>query len=131
MRPIVWGLILMVIGGIFWVMFSVVYGVISGLSGETPLEGMILIYLFGTLFFFSLPVTIVIEVINWVRRRRAAQVQAVVEAEAKEVTMPSIPGVAKPKYCIECGVELKTLGETGKMMCPKCGRIYELSNRGG
>jgi predicted Zn-ribbon and HTH transcriptional regulator len=114
----------MVIGGIFWVMFSVVYGVISGLSGENPLEGMILIYLFGTLFFFSLPVTIVIEVVNWVRRRRAAQVQAAVEAETKEVAMPSILSVAKPRYCMECGVELNPLGETGKMICPKCGRIY-------
>jgi uncharacterized protein YbaR (Trm112 family) len=119
----------MVIGGIFWVMFSVIYGVIGGLSGETPLEGMVLIYLFGMLFFFSVPVTIVIEVVNWVRQRRMERIRAVAKTETKEATMPSILSVAKPKYCIECGIELKTLGETGKMICPKCGRIYGLSNR--
>ena len=122
MRPIVWGFILTVVGCFFWVIFSVL-AVFEAFAGESGVSTA-LMYVFGLLFFFSLPVTLIIEVVNWVRRRRAARVQAVVEAEAKEVTMPSIPGVAKPKYCIECGVELKTLGETEKMMCPKCGRIY-------
>jgi predicted Zn-ribbon and HTH transcriptional regulator len=90
-----------------------------------------LMYVFGMLFFFSLPVTIIIEIVNWIRRRRTARIQAVVEAEAKEVAVPSIPSIAKPKYCMECGVELNPLGETGKAMCPKCGRIYELPHRGG
>ncbi|MEM2843656.1 MAG: hypothetical protein QXZ53_07270 [Candidatus Bathyarchaeia archaeon] len=43
MRPIVWGFILTVIGGIFWVMFSVVYGIIGGVTGEVPTEGLFLV----------------------------------------------------------------------------------------
>ncbi|MEM3475369.1 MAG: hypothetical protein QW589_08065 [Candidatus Bathyarchaeia archaeon] len=123
MRPIVWGFILMVVGGIFWVMFSVL-AVFEALVGEVG-SMTALMYVFGILFFFSLPVAIVIEVINWVRKRRTRQIQAVAKAEAEKVITPSISSVVKSKYCIECGIELKPLGETGKMMCPKCGRIYE------
>jgi len=125
LRPIVWGFILMVVGGIFWVIFSIIYGIIGGFTGEVPTEGWVLVYLFGALFFFSLPVTIVIEVVNWVRRRRAGRVkEAEVKAVVKEAVPTPMPSLAKPKYCMECGVELKLLGETGKTMCPKCGRVY-------
>jgi Na+/melibiose symporter-like transporter len=124
LRPIVWGFILTVVGGILWVMFSFVGAIGELATGEKDVLMLALVYLFGILFFFSFPVAIVIEVVNWVRRRRAARVQAVVEAEAKGVAMPSILSVAKPRYCMECVVELNPLGETGKMMCPKCGRIY-------
>jgi hypothetical protein len=122
LRPIVWGFILTVVGCFFWVLFSFL-AALEQFVGEVGVPTA-LMYVFGTLFFFSLPVTLIIEVVNWVRRRRAARVQAMVESETKGVAMPSILSVAKPRYCMECGVELNPLGETGKAMCPKCGRVY-------
>ncbi len=70
MRPIVWGLILTVVGAFFWVLFSVVFGVASGLAGEEiPPPYMALIYISGATMWFSLPVSIAIEVYRWVKRK--------------------------------------------------------------
>jgi Na+/melibiose symporter-like transporter len=124
LRPIVWGFILTVVGGILWVMFSFVGAIGELATGEKDVLMLALVYLYFILFFFSFPVAIVIEVVNWVRRKRIKQVQATAKAEAKEVAVPFMLSIAKPKYCMQCGVELNPLGETGKMMCPKCDRIY-------
>jgi ABC-type dipeptide/oligopeptide/nickel transport system permease component len=69
LRPRVWGFILMVVGGIFWIMFSVIWGVIAGFGGES-LMAKALMYIFGILFFFSLPVAVIIEIGQWIKRKR-------------------------------------------------------------
>jgi hypothetical protein len=70
LRPIIWGFILTVVGCIFWLIFSL-FAALETLAYEFsgsvsfPLF-TVLMYVFGTLFFFSLPVTLIIEVVNWV-----------------------------------------------------------------
>jgi len=82
MRPIVWGFILTVTGAFFWVLFSVVFSGVLGLAeveAALGLEGeevevapfyMALIYISGLTMLFSLPVSIIIEVYRWLKRRR-------------------------------------------------------------
>ena len=71
MRPIVWGLILTVIGAFFWILFSVVFGVAFGLAGEEiPPYYLALIYISGLAMIFSLPISIAVEIYRWIRRRR-------------------------------------------------------------
>ena len=106
----------MVVGGIFWVMFSIVYGIIGGLSGETPVLGMALIYLFGMLFFFSLPVTVIIEIVNWAKRRRARQV----EARAEVVPAPPSPMPQRVFYCRDCGKPLTYISQYQSWYCENC-----------
>ena len=69
MRPIVWGFILTIVGCFFWIIFSVIYGV--GLGFGAPENPMLtsLVYLFGALFFFSLPIAIILEIVRWIRHR--------------------------------------------------------------
>lgn len=75
MRPIVWGLILTVIGAFFWVLFSVVFGVAYGLTGgEIPLAYRALIYISGAVMYFSLPIAVVIEIYRYLKKRRAKKV---------------------------------------------------------
>jgi len=53
MRPIVWGLILTVIGAFFWILFSVVFGVVAGLSGQGLSSAYLaLIYISGLAMLF-------------------------------------------------------------------------------
>ena len=118
MRPIVWGFILMVVGGIFWVMFSFVGAIGQIGTGQVSPGMMTLVSLFGMLFFFSLPVTVVMELVGWIRRRRLRQAAVKVEAP-----IGSALPLKKPKYCMDCGVELQSVGETGKSFCPKCNKV--------
>jgi hypothetical protein len=52
------------------VAFSVIYGIAAGFGSQIPSAGWVLIYLFGAIFFFSLPVAIMAEVIRWRRKKR-------------------------------------------------------------
>ena len=63
MRPIFWGIILMLIGAIGWVI-SVVLAVVT--FGATK----ILANIFGIMFAISLPIALVAELIRWIRRRK-------------------------------------------------------------
>jgi len=72
MRPIVWGLILTVLGAFFWILFSVVFGVAFGLAmQEIPPSYMALIYISGIAMVFSLPISIAIEIYKWIKKKRS------------------------------------------------------------
>lgn len=71
MRPILWGVIWFVIGMLGWVYFSVIAGVSAGATGKADPLLMGLVYLFGVLFFFSLPVGVIAEIVGWFKRRRS------------------------------------------------------------
>ncbi|MEK9180601.1 MAG: hypothetical protein AAB897_04285 [Patescibacteria group bacterium] len=63
MRPILWGIILFLIGAVGWV-FSVVLAVIT--LGTFKF----LTYVFGVLLAASLPVTIIFELVRWLRKKK-------------------------------------------------------------
>jgi hypothetical protein len=69
MRPIVWGLILTVLGAFFWILFSVVFGIVAGISGEMHPFYMALIYISGLAMLFSLPITAIIEIYHWLKKK--------------------------------------------------------------
>lgn len=70
MRPILWGTIWFVIGMIGWIIFSVLGGTLEGVTGEAQPLLKFFMYFFGVIFFFSLPVGIVAEIICWIRKRK-------------------------------------------------------------
>jgi hypothetical protein len=108
MRPIVWGIILTVIGGFFWVTFSVIYGVGLGLGAPSNPVLQALVDIFGFLFFFSVPIAIVAEIVMWARRRRVRTLPSQVPAQA--VTSGF-------RYCTNCGSQILA----GSIFCDKCG----------
>jgi len=69
MRPILWGTIWFVIGLIGWVVFSI-FAALSSFGGHQSILMMVLMYIFGIVFFFSLPVAVIAEIILWIRRRQ-------------------------------------------------------------
>ena len=106
MRPIYWGVIWFFIGMVGWIAFSLIVGVVTGLGGQAP--GLwIFVYLFGVLFYFSLPVAIVAEAIRWYRRRKH------VKAPEVEPARPATPVV----YCRQCGRQMPS----GSLYCDQCG----------
>jgi sensor histidine kinase YesM len=74
MRPIVWGLILTVLGGFFWILFSFVFALAFYPTGMSPFYWA-LIYIPGLTMLFSLPITAIIEIYNWLRKRRPHKIQ--------------------------------------------------------
>jgi len=71
MRPIYWGVIWFFIGMV-GIAFSVIAGVITGVSeitgeGEVNPILMVFVYIFGILFFFSLPVAGIVELVLWAK----------------------------------------------------------------
>jgi len=68
MRPLAYGLIVFFGSGILWVYFSVIAGAESAFGGGTTM--MPYVYMFGLLFFFSLPATVIAEVIRWRRLKK-------------------------------------------------------------
>lgn len=70
MRPIYWGIIWFFIGMVGWFFFSIVVGIGMGIGAEVPPLYIALVYIFGILFFFSLPISIIAEIIRWWKRRR-------------------------------------------------------------
>ena len=68
MRPIGWGLIVFIASGMVW-------GLSSFMAASQELTGAAItaapiVYGSGLIFFFSIPVAIVAELIRWYRRRR-------------------------------------------------------------
>jgi hypothetical protein len=59
-----------------WVFFSVIVGVSTGLGGQASPLLWVLVYVFGILFFFSLPVAIIAEIVRWRRRKRISVSQS-------------------------------------------------------
>ena len=70
MRPILWGTIWFVIGMMGWIVFSFIWGTGKGLGVEVPTSLTALVYFFGILFYLSLPVSIIAEIICWIRKKR-------------------------------------------------------------
>ena len=75
MRPIVWGFILTVVGAFFWIVFSVVFGVTAGLAGytsfeEIPILWQMLVIVSGLAMLFSLPISVVVEIIQYLKRKK-------------------------------------------------------------
>jgi hypothetical protein len=71
MRPIFWGIIWFVIGMIGWIAFSVLGGVAAGMGHKNPTV-QALVYIFGIVFFFSLPVAVIGEIVRWSKNRKKA-----------------------------------------------------------
>jgi len=69
LRPIYWGVIWFFIGMVGWVFFSVIVGVGKGLGGTVSSGLQNLVYVFGVLFFFSLPIAVIAEIVRWWKRR--------------------------------------------------------------
>lgn len=109
MRPIYWGVIWFFIGMVGWVAFSVVYGVIGGLSGGVPAEGWFFVYLFGLIFFFSLPVAIIAEVVRWYRRKKTTKG---LTPRAYQSSRPD-----NEVYCYHCGQQVRP----SSSHCDHCG----------
>ena len=105
LRPVVWGLILSVLGGFFWILFSVVFGIAYGLTGTNMGAGYWgLIYLTGLTMIFGLPAGIVGEIIRW---RRGRQSRAVKEVNSASSSI----------YCHQCG----KLTQGNLSFCGYCG----------
>jgi hypothetical protein len=68
MRPILYGLITFFGSGVLWWLFSVSAGLEMFAKGSS--SQMALVYLFGIIFLFSLPVTVIAEIVRWARGRR-------------------------------------------------------------
>jgi hypothetical protein len=72
LRPIVWGLIISVLGGFFWILFSVVFGITAGLSGRDIGAGYQgLIYITGLSMIFGIPAGLIGEIIRWLRAKKS------------------------------------------------------------
>ena len=70
MRPIGWGLLVFIASGMVWFISSITAGM-SLVMGEPALE-MPIVHISGGIFFLSLPVAIVAELIRWYRKRKEA-----------------------------------------------------------
>ena len=120
MRPIGWGFIATIGGGILWTMFSVVGAFGEFASGQKDPFMLALVYIFGVMFFFSIPIAIVGEILLWARRRKQKRIAAVSQSPvAVPVATPQVT-----KFCTECGTTLQTVGVTGARICPKCLTVY-------
>jgi hypothetical protein len=53
-----------------WIAFSVIYGVGLSLGASPNPTLQAFVYLFGAVFYFSLPVAVVAEIIRWRRKRK-------------------------------------------------------------
>jgi hypothetical protein len=53
-----------------WVIFSVIAGIGKGVGAEPPGVLMFLVRIFGAIFFLSLPVAFIAEVVRWWRGKK-------------------------------------------------------------
>jgi len=68
MRPIVYGLLVFIASGLVWVISS--FGAfVEALEGQAGLTTGVM-YVSGALFYFSLPVAVVAEIVRWRRLRK-------------------------------------------------------------
>jgi hypothetical protein len=108
-----WGVIWFFIGMVGWFLFSVVVGVGRAVGGQVPLAYWALLYLFGIVFFFSLPVAIVAEIVRWYRTRK--QITAPMTAPEAE---PSRSRPARAVICCrQCGMQMPS----DSKYCNQCG----------
>ncbi len=79
MRPITWGTIWFFIGMIGWVYFSVIAGIETGFSGKEASDSSVIgyVYVFGILFFLSLPAAGIAEIIRWRRKKSKTRMERV------------------------------------------------------
>lgn len=89
-------------------------------TGRVDPGMMTLVYLFGILFYFSLPVAIVMEAVRWARRRKQKKI-AVVSQPPVGVPVATLQAT---KFCTQCGTTLQTVGASGARICPKCLTVY-------
>lgn len=75
MRPFVWGTIWFVIGFIGWTTLSVILGITGGLGVESDNFGEFLLSFFFMIFFFSLPVAIITEIICWIKTKKMKNIK--------------------------------------------------------
>lgn len=68
MRPIAYGIVVFFGSAVLWVLFSVIGAFIEFGSGTRELMPIVTLCFTG--MFFSLPVAIIVEIIQWIRRRR-------------------------------------------------------------
>ena len=68
MRPVVYGILLTILGLLGWFIFSFLVAMES-LSGTPSMINLALMYIFGMLFFFSIPISIVTEIVRWIRKK--------------------------------------------------------------
>ena len=73
MRPIVWGLIFFIIGLIGWIAFSILAGICSAVTPTECMFLMFLVYLFGFIFFFSMPLAFLFEVIIHFKKKQKSK----------------------------------------------------------
>ena len=116
MRPIVWGFIVCVLGGFFWILFSVVFGVTAGISeatGGPPMPSAYwgLIDLTGAAMTFGIPAGIVGEIFRWRRRKSAQKVEALSIQQTRANSM---------KYCSQCGKQV----QSNLAFCGFCGSKF-------
>ena len=71
MRPLFWGIIATAIAFIGWVAASIVCALGSITQGDPGIVFLSFMYVFAFIWMFSLPVVIVIEIVQWYRRRRS------------------------------------------------------------
>lgn len=118
LRPIAWGFIATIGGGVLWILLSWAGAIGELATGEKDPVMLALVYVFGVMFLFGFPTAIVAEILLWVRRRRKRQA-AVIQSSASSAV------IMRMKYCTQCGTALAPMGTTGKNFCPKCNVIYE------
>jgi len=68
MRPLFYGVVVFFPSGVLWWLFSV-SAAVEGVTGKIGVSTT-LMYVFGLLFFFSLPAALVGEIVRWIRHRR-------------------------------------------------------------
>lgn len=71
MRPIGWGILVFIASGLIWVIssFGAAVQSLTGQAGST----IVVMYISGAIFFFSLPVAIAAEIVRWRRRRQRGE----------------------------------------------------------
>lgn len=99
MRPIVWGLIICVLGAFFWIIFSVVFGIAFIFENEMPPFNRALILLTGLAMLFGIPAGLVGEAVRWKRRKKTSEVPS--------AQLPKQATVGSLKYCTQCGREVQ------------------------
>jgi hypothetical protein len=118
MRPIHWGVIWFFIGMVGWVFFSVIVGVGAGLAGqklsEAPPLLLALMYLFGIIFFFSLPVAVVAEIVRW--RRKKSKAAASIASTVGRVGLERRGVIGPSTSCPRCGTTI----DPRMWYCPNC-----------
>lgn len=111
MRPLLWGTIWFFIGLVGWVIFSIFAALSSFGGAEKSSLFFILMYIFGSIFFFSLPAAIIIEIYQWFRRRQ----------KNKDLNNSSTEQYSAKNHCPNCGNSMPL----HKKYCDNCGQLLQ------